>query len=138
MHLLLIHESIYNTNFLLDRFQAGDSELLDTCTFLDPRVKALVYLNADQKRMIKNHVCTTIEINYSDSDAVPVFDSSNIQSGSTTTTSASTTTSSLLGSILGDSYSTASEPSNSHPVEVEVDKYLAEVSCSMDTNPLTW
>lgn len=108
----------------------GVKEFLDICSFLDPRVKSLVYLSAVQCAKVKDDVIRMIVSKSSE-------DISSYKSNSAVD---SQTQSCLLGSILGDDYSqaTSSDFDFERMIQLEVNQYCKDGTCSMDSSPLLW
>ena len=109
--------------------------MLDTCTFLDPRVKAISYLSAAERAKVKDKVflklteLLSVDKNKSNAESA-LSEQPGPQQGLTG-----------LSALLGDSYVEQSRPSSKileDFVDMELSRYVREANCPMDDNPLMW
>lgn len=116
--------------------------ILDLCTFLDPRVKALEYLSDEKKTMIKEHLID-ICLNYKSVAA----SSRDTDTNSMDTTDNSATDyhsiekpQSALGGLLASLYAqpNVNNQDESNDIAFEVSRYKKSVAAEMHDSPLLW
>lgn len=109
--------------------------MLDTCTFLDPRVKAIPYLSAAERAKVKDNVFLKLtELLSVDKDKSNAESALSEQAGPQQGLTG-------LSALLGDSYVEQSGPSSKiseDSINMELSRYVREANCPMDDNPLMW
>lgn len=121
-----------------------DTEVLDTCSFLDPRVKSLPYLSQEERSIVKDLVidrCAGAAGRFAGpAQSVPAVEVQLPVAAVEVISSAPLT--GLLGAMF-------SQPANPDPVRNaeraahdlvvdEVRRYLNTTLCSMSDSPLLW
>ena len=127
--LKLVHE-YFVFNF---RFKTNDTDLLDECSFVDPRVKSLAYLSSVKRSHVKDRVLACLK---TEEDDIQTVDQQNETCNMDCDNSS--TSPDLLSSLLSDDYTCASNPVDKSCAEIEIEKYLAMPPCAMKDNPLSW
>jgi serine/threonine protein kinase len=120
----VIHQAKANLyHDLQNRYAANDSDILDHCSFSDPRTKSLVHLTDQRRERVKNHVLQCIEDTFDDLDSHSETDASLLPN-----TSSSSTLSSLLGEFKASACSSSASSSNvsQTPAHQELKKYFAD------------
>lgn len=115
-------ETRYNTN----------TNILDRCTFFDPRVKSLCYLSAEGKASVHSDVLSMMKVEVD-----------SVSEGSAAVLNASTSNNAnakLLDNLLGSQYQGGHGQSNSavSASELELNSYLNRDPCSMQMCPFVW
>ena len=118
---------------LFFRYETNDTELLDECSFFDPRVKSLVHLSKEKQESVKTRVLAWLQVDeemshgeQSTSDEPDPMDNVSAQD------------SGLLSSILSGYATTSHVERTRSDVELEVQRYLSEKACPMQEYPLLW
>lgn len=114
----------------LEKRYQENTDFLDLCSMLDPRVKSLPYLDSTKKAKISDDVLRLMSTMCTDT-AEPI--SASITEGC----NASTT----LASLLGERYVERVRPGtsdNDNMLMLELNNYLKEVPCNMGESPLSW
>lgn len=121
--------------------------MLDQCTFLDPRVKAMPYISNQEREIIRDKVLdlcvqdvSTSGVNVS---VTEIGDGDGSESADKT--GGGTESCKPLSSLLGDSYGSNSKQASvlatSSIVDVitfEIRRYLQQPPCNMSVCPLQW
>lgn len=112
------------------RYKLNDSDLLNRCTFLDPRVKSLTHLTDTERNDVYSKVLTMIETETeSDSDPGPGVTAANEPPVVPT----------LLFSLLHSfSQAESAEAGGLSCAATELQRYKALPTCPMNSNPLSW
>ena len=118
------------------RFKTNDTDLLDECSFTDPRTKALSHLTVDKRERVKQRIISLIHEDDGDSVSEIVPDPGSSSQGS----SADESKHDLLSSLLSDFQPEQPVPTfiSRSEAQLEVVRYLAEPYCPMKGDPLAW
>ena len=113
-----------------------NNELLDTCTYLDPRLKSLPYLSDTEKQISHNKVydiCVKSARALSEPQTSPVTSPT-----LPTTRKKSSGLGVLLKGMYGESCNKQCQPSVSNEIAEEIKRYSKALSLDMEADPLQW
>ena len=118
------------------RYNEGH-DILDICSYLDPRVKATPYLTASQRAKVHDAIFAKLSAHTDISTAA------NASSRAAAETDVNITSKhrSALSDLLGDSYASgcsSSQSGHEETITFEVQRYFSEPSCAMTDSPLHW
>lgn len=125
------------------RYKRNDTDLLDFCTFLDPRTKSLAHLPETKKKEVQDRVIRELKIDGPDCPDPDDVDSSNALNIETEKEGATQNESGLLSSLLS-SFHTPSVAAKLSYADVaadahdEIRRYLRESPCELEGDPLDW
>lgn len=118
------------------RYKKYDTDLLDICSFVDPRVKSLAHLSSERRLAVQQMVLTAIKVDEQHSGEL----SASAQLNPTPTSGGSTSRTSVLSSLLGSFSEQANcdSQSPSDQAEIQLRSYIHDTPCAMDGVPLDW
>lgn len=120
---------VYLLSYSLHRWDLNDTDLLNRCSFVDPRTKCLAHLTPSDRDKVRDQILTAIKVDKEfsmDTDSVECVDS----------TPAATPESGLLSTLLPTFHTESSTVTSA--AEKEMERYLSEASIPMESDPLEW
>ena len=120
-----------------------DPEVLDLCTFLDPRVKAMPYMSLQEKEVLRDLILDLCVKDASSSVSTPLIEPDTMDTAASTKSSGESHQ--PLAGLLSGMYSSAQQDTSASAtasiveiVSFELRRYMQQPSCNMSVCPLTW
>lgn len=139
-----VYDMMYHCNLIeifnqLYRYTT-DTEILDICSFLDPRVKSLPYISPEERQII--HDCVIdICVGAADRPTRPHDETGGNKfpgPKDVVCAAANNSLAGLLSGMFDDDQSEYVEDTVKDKVSKEISRYLKEIKCEMQQNPLVW